>query len=190
MAIYWRQRCSYRAQDQHRLGVAALEADNVVVALLHLRAAVGFDCHIQRRPGAAEVFERGARLWYESAAVRDEIRRREDLVRKLGQWLQRRRDDEHARHAKAPSTSRKTEGRERHLPERTTGHARGCGGAEPEGKAVAFMPYRLVRRHDRELRSGRIDDGHRARPQVRLRPGRHGAVLRKLAERGRFRAQP
>lgn len=87
MALIWRQWCYYRAQDQHRLGVAALEADDVVGSLLHLRAAVRLDCHIQLRPETAQVYERGTRLWGESAEVRDEIRRREDLARKPGRWL-------------------------------------------------------------------------------------------------------
>ncbi len=82
MSIYWRQWCSCRAQDQHRLGVAALEADDVVGALLHLRAAVRLDCQIQVRAATASVYERGARLWYSNAEVRDEIRRREDLARR------------------------------------------------------------------------------------------------------------
>ena len=87
MALIWRQWCSLPAQDQHRVGVAALEADDVVRALLHLRAAVRFDCHIQHRAATASVYEHGARLWYESAEVRDEIRRHEDLARKPGRWL-------------------------------------------------------------------------------------------------------
>jgi hypothetical protein len=87
MAVYWRQGCHYQAQDQHGLGVEALAVDDVVRALLHLRAAVRLDCHIQHRAATASVYERGARLWYESADVRDEIRRREDLARKPGRWL-------------------------------------------------------------------------------------------------------
>ena len=87
MALIWRQWCHYRAHDQHRLGVAALEADDVVGALLHLRAAVRLDCQSQLRAETTQVYERGAHLWCESAEVRDEIRRHEDLARKPGQWL-------------------------------------------------------------------------------------------------------
>ena len=87
MALIWRQWCGNRANDQHRLGVSALETGDVVGGLLHLRAAVRFDPNVQLRPETSEVYERAARLWYERAEVRDEIRRREDLARKPGQWL-------------------------------------------------------------------------------------------------------
>ena len=87
MALIWRQSCYYGAKEQDRLGVAALEAGDVVAALLHLRAAVRLDCNIQLRLERAEVYERVARLWSESAEVRDEIRRREDIARKPGRWL-------------------------------------------------------------------------------------------------------
>lgn len=87
MALIWRQWCHYRAKEQDRLGGAALEAGDVVAALLHLRAAVRLDCNIQLRLERAEIYERGARLWRESAEVRDEIRRREGLAWKPGQWL-------------------------------------------------------------------------------------------------------
>ena len=87
MAYIWRQWCDYRAKEQQRFGIAALEAGDVVEALLHLRAAVRLDAERQLRPETSDVYERAARLWRESAEVRDEIRRREEFARRPGQWL-------------------------------------------------------------------------------------------------------
>lgn len=84
--LWWQWRCS-RADEHQRLGVAALEEGDIVQALLHLRAAVRFDPYRLRRPETTDLYARGARLWLESADVRDGIRRREDAAREPGKWL-------------------------------------------------------------------------------------------------------